>query len=84
MCDVFREPVKWITNHYTPFTSAHTEVNVVPRGGNCGNIGNKEVCSSNERYGGKNNKNDNTGQVGGAGGGNHYRTQGGGGDRKQQ
>ena len=56
MCDVFREPVKLITNHYTPFPGAQTGGNGGPRGVNGGNSGNGEACGSNERYRGKNNK----------------------------
>ena len=72
MCDVFREPVKWITNHNTPFTGAQTGGNGGPRGGNGINSGNGGARGGNKRYGGKISKNDNTGQAGGGGGGNHY------------
>ena len=50
MCDVFHEPLKWITNHDTPFTGAQTERNGGPRGGNDGNSGNGGACGRNERY----------------------------------
>ena len=84
VCDVFHKPVKWITNHDTPFPGSQTGVNGGPRGGNGGNSGNGGARGSNERYGDKNNINENTGQAGGGSGSNQYGPHGGGGDRKRQ
>ena len=83
VCDVFRELVKWITNHDTRFPGAQTEGNGGPRGGNGGNSGNGRARGNNERCGGKNNKNENTGQSG-FGGRNQNGPQGGGSGGKLQ
>ena len=61
MCNVFRKPVKWVTNHDNYFTDDQTVGNGGPRCGNGGNRGDRVVRGSNECYRGKNNKNENTG-----------------------
>ena len=47
MCDVFRETVKLINNHETPFTGAQMGGNEVPRGVNGGNSENGGACGTN-------------------------------------
>ena len=56
VCDVFHEPVIWMTNHDTAFPGAQAGGNWGHRGGNGVNSVNVGVCGINEPYGGKNNK----------------------------